>query len=111
MRRINNIGDEGNQTHTIEFTDEDITLNIRFLSPVQIWQMSVTYQGREYNGMKMSVGVLHMRSANFPFDFIIEDTSGSGVDPYKQDDFINGRTILYMLDADEMEEIRGQEVE
>jgi len=110
MRQIENIGDEGFQNHNILLADGDINLQIRFLSSVQFWQMSVTYQGKSINGVKMSCGVIHMRSANFPFDFIITDESGAGIDPYKSDDFSSGRNIVYLLDSDEMEQIRGQEV-
>jgi hypothetical protein len=110
LRRIDNIGNEGSQTHTIPLADGDIILDIRFLSSVQFWQMSVTYNGKTINGVKMSCGVLHMRSVNFPFDFIVTDESGAGVDPYKVDDFSNSRNLVYLLDSDEMEAIRGQEV-
>ena len=110
MRQIENIGQEGLQDHTILLADGNLDIRIRFLSSVQFWQMSVTYQGESINGVKMSCGVLHMRAKNFPFDFIITDESGAGIDPYKVDDFSNGRNILYLLDEDEMEAIRGQEV-
>jgi len=110
MRTINNIGDEADQSLTIPLPDGDAFLSIRFLSSVQIWQMSVEYNGKSYNGMKLTCGVIHMRSANFPFDFIVVDNSGAGIDPYKRDDFSINRTTLYLLEADEMEAIRGQEV-
>jgi len=110
MRQIDNIGNEGIQELTIPLPDGDLFVQVRFLSVVEIWQMSVNYNGISYNGIKMSCGTLHMRSANFPFDFIVTDESGSGIDPYKQDDFTIGRNILYLVEANEMEEIRGQEV-
>jgi hypothetical protein len=73
--------------------------------------MSVTYNDKTINGVKLSAGVLHMRSRNFPFDFIVEDTSAAGLDPYKPEDFTTGRTIMYLIEPDEMAEIRGQVVE
>jgi hypothetical protein len=110
MKKINNIGTEGFQTHTIPLDTGDITLQIRFYASVEIWQMSVEYQDKSINGVKLSAGVTHIRSANLPFDFILEDTTGNGIDPYKQDDFSTERCILYLLDADETEAIRGQAV-
>lgn len=110
MRKIDNVGDEGFQTIIVPLADGDVRIDIRFLSSVQIWQMSINYLGKALNGVKLSCGVLHMRARNYPFDFIVTDESGAGIDPYKKDDFTSTRSILYMLDADEMEEIRGQEV-
>jgi len=111
MNKINNISDEGDQTHEVILPNGDVTLRIRFHSSIGMWKLSVTYKEKSINGVKLSAGVLHMRSANFPFDFILEDTSGNGLDPYKVDDFSTDRCILYMLSADEMTEIRGQKVE
>ena len=110
MIQINNIGVEGFQRHTVPLEDGDVILTLRFYSLTEIWQLSVEYNGVSYNGCKLSCGVLHMRSANFPFDFIVEDLSENGIDPYKSDDFFIGRCRLLMLNADEMEQIRGQEV-
>ena len=110
MKRIENIGNEGLQRQTIPLPNGDAILTIRFLSVVQIWIMSVTYNDRTINGVKLSCGVLHMRARNFPFDFIVEDTSSSGLDPFQVDDFSSGRTILYLVEEDEMEELRGQPV-
>ena len=111
MIQIENIGDEGFQKHTIPLPNGDVILSLRFLSSVQFWQMSVTYNDSSINGVKLSCGVLHMRSANFPFDFIVEDTSTAGLDPYKAEDFTTGRIIMYLIEPDEMADIRGQVVE
>ena len=111
MKQVENIGNEGFQSHTIPLPTGDLILKLKFLSLVGFWQMSVEFNGKSINGIKLSVGVLHMRSANFPFDFIVQDTSESGIDPFKSDDFTLGRCILYLLESDEIAEIRGQEVE
>lgn len=111
MIQIENIGDEGFQEHTIPLPDGDIILSLRFLSSVQFWQMSVTYNDKSINGVKLSAGVMHMRSRNFPFDFIVEDTSAKGLDPYKAEDFTTGRIVMYLIEPAEMASIRGQVVE
>ncbi len=111
MKKINNISTEGFQTHTIPLDTGDITLQIRFYSSVEMWQMSISFQDKSLNGVKLSTGTIHALASNFPFDFIVDDTTGNGVDPYKQDDFSTERCILYMLEADEIEAIRGQDVE
>lgn len=111
MKRIENIGNEGLQKQTIPLPNGDAILTIRYLSSVQIWTMDVSYNDETINGVKLSCNVLHMRSKNFPFDFIVEDTSSAGLDPFQVEDFSSERTILYLVEADEMEEIRGQAVE
>ena len=110
MRKIENIGLEGFQKHTIPLADGDLILRLRFLSSVQLWQMKASYNDKNITGVKLTGGVLHIRSANFPFDFIVEDASGAGLDPFRADDFLSGRTSLYMLESDEIATIRGQKV-
>ena len=40
----------------------------------------------------------------------MNDESLNGIDSFKQDDFSEGRCILYLIDDDEMAQIRGQRV-
>ncbi len=54
--------------------------------------------------------MLTLLSNNLPFDFIVEDQSNNGIDPFRIDDFSEGRCALYMLEAAEMGEIRGDTV-
>ncbi|WP_428613296.1 hypothetical protein [Pseudoalteromonas sp.] len=51
-----------------------------------------------------------MESSNTPFGFAIQDTSGLGLDPFRRDDFLTGRTAMYLIEPDEMTDIRGIEV-
>jgi hypothetical protein len=62
-------------------------------------------------GLKLSVGVLHMLSQNQPFDFICVDKSGNGIDPFTRTDFSGGRCEIYLLEAADMVQIRGVEVQ
>lgn len=109
-RLIGNIGDEANQRHTIIFQDSEIVLTLRYLAPVQQWFMDVEYDDFNLYGVKMTVGVPHMVSANQPFDFVVLDNSGEGIDPFRLVDFTDGRCSLYLLTPDEMFDIRGVEV-
>ena len=111
MKRINNITSEPIQLHTLLVDDFEIELQLRFLPEVQIWVMSVTLNEKVINGIKISAGVLHMRGYNFPFDFAVQITDGSGLDPFRLDDFENERCELYYVTKDEMEQIRGLEVQ
>ena len=110
MKKLQSITDEPHQRHTVVFEESEITLSLRYLPTVEIWIMDVSYRGRDTRGIKLSTGVLHMRSRNHPFDFIVTDNVGIGLDPIRADDFSTGRCSLYLLEADDMQEIRGAAV-
>lgn len=108
--RIQNITDEAHQRHIVLQNDQEVVVVLRYLSPAERWSIDVEYGDRAAYGYCLALNVLHMTSQNFPFDFIVEDTTGRGVDPFRLDDFSEGRCALYMLEAADMEEIRGQSV-
>lgn len=108
MLLIENISNEAYQIHTIIFEENEIELVLRFYPTIQIWCYDVTYKENSVNGIKLTAGVLHMRSRNLPFDFIIETTEG--IDPFRIDDFSEGRCSLYMLTRADMETVRNAEV-
>lgn len=107
---VQNIGIEAIQKHTILFGDSEIILTLRFLPRQTIWIMDIQYGDSYSYGVKLAVGVFHLFSRNFPFDFIVRDLSGEGIDPFKRTDFNNGRCELYLLEKSDMESIRGVEV-
>lgn len=104
---IQNITAEPHQRHTIIFEESEVILTLRFLPRVQIWLYDVEFNGRAAYGFKLSLGTFHMVSQNFPFDFVVSDESGAGIDPFKADDFSTGRCRLIMAGADDMAEVRG----
>ena len=111
MIEIENIGNEAVQRHVILFEETEIILTLRFLPMVSIWIFNIEYKGRTANGFKLSTQTPHMLSQNFPFDFIVTDNNGTGLDPIDKNDFLNGRCSLYMLEPDDIEKLRGQPVE
>lgn len=110
MIEIQNITDEAFQDHIIAFGDAEIEVSIRFFRVVEIWTISVTYNGKSVDGVKLSLGTLHVRNENWPFDFVVRDNSTAGIDPFKVNDFSDGRCSLYMFEAADMETIRGYPV-
>lgn len=117
MINIKNLTDEAYQEHIILFQESEITLDIRFLPVVEQWYMDIRYKDFQIFGVKCAINTLHIEAQNMPFDFIITDESGAGRDPYRKTDWIlatrqdrNPRCLLYMLNSDEMEEIRGASV-
>ena len=109
-RLVQNITSESNQRHTLLFNDIQVDLFIRFNSQVSQWFIDVKTGSKSVYGVKLSVGPLHINSRNMPCDFIVKDASLNGIDSFKQDDFSEGRCILYLLDDQDMIKIRGQRV-
>lgn len=110
MIEIMNITDYPFQKHTIITPDAPVTVELRYYPKAFFWTISVRYKEKVVNGVKLALGVLHMRSQNLPFDFIVEDKSNTGVDPFKADDFSSGRSRLIMLERADMESIRREPV-
>ena len=111
MKRLQNLTDEPIQRHTILFEKDEITFVLRFYPRTQVWLFDVKFGDSQVYGLKLSVGVLHMLSQNQPFDFICVDKSGNGIDPFTRQDFSGGRCEIYMIEAADMEQIRGVEVQ
>lgn len=111
MREIVNITEDANQRHLISLEDGEIILELRFYPTIQQWSFDIDFQDKIIKGVKVSLGVLHILNENYPFDFICLDLSGQGVDPFRVDDFSEGRCKLYILDPEDMEDVRGVPVE
>ncbi len=110
MRQIDDLTEETIQRHVIAFEQDEIVFTIRFHPFTAIWTFDLTFKENSVNGVKLAVGVLHIRSENFPFDFVVSDESGKDLDPFRASDFSEGRNILYIMDAADMESIRGTAV-
>lgn len=110
MDLIANITSETEQRHILLFDRGEATIIIRYLPVVEMWKMRVEFRGDYIDGIKLSLGTLHFRHKNWPFDIMAKAVDGSGIDPYRADDFSSGRCELYMVTPDEMIEIRGGDV-
>ena len=110
MRRLTNITAEPHQRHVILFNDSEIRLTLRFHELLQFWTFDVEYKGRTAIGVKLSLSTLHIESSNLPFDFLVYDNTQTGLDPFKADDFLE-RCNLYILEPEDMQNIRGAPVE
>jgi len=107
MKKILNIGSEPIQRHTLLFEETEIILTLRFFPTVQQWFFDAEYKTFAVYGIKLALGVLHMRSRNQPFDFVMQDNSGLGLDCFRIGDFSDGRCSLYLVESVDMKAIRG----
>lgn len=108
--KLLNISADADQRHALFIDGVEIDIRLRFLSAVEMWVFDIEYQGVACLGYKLSINTLHLRSRNLPFDIVVRDTSGRGVDPFRRDDFTTGRCVLYVLSKTDMESIRGAPV-
>jgi hypothetical protein len=109
MLEIVNIKSDPIQKHYIPVLENQVEFTLRFYPTIQIWCFDIEYKGVSVLGLKASLGTTHLTGNNFPFDFVIECTKNTGLDPYLIDDF-ETRIKLYMLEPDEIAEIRGYSV-
>lgn len=108
--QITNITDEPRQRHILLVNDEEITVTLNFYETVEMWTFDVSWRGETFYGFMLSLGVLHIRALNWPFDFFVSTTDSSGLAPFRLGDFSEGRCELYFVTSDEMQSIRGLEV-
>lgn len=111
MRQLINLGNEPYQRHVILFEESEIVFELRFMSSIQQWYMNLEYKDWSIDAVKLSCGVLHIRSENQPFDFIVKDNFGLDTDPFRLNDFSDERCSIYLLESDDMDAIRGHSVE
>lgn len=112
MKLLTNITSDPHQEHIIQLDEDiEITINLRFLLNMQIWLLDVEYKEQVKSGFKLSLGVQHINNINWPFDFAILDTDNSGIDPFKVNDFSSGRIELYLIEPNELADLRGYSVE
>lgn len=102
------LSDVRNQKFSIDLDGKKLDLNIVF-NNLGSWFLNLEFNQEKVNSVKLSIGVFHLESNIFPFDFIVKD-DGDGLDPYKADDFIK-RCKLYLIEKSEVEAIKGTEIE
>lgn len=109
MKTIN-IGNEALQTLEVPFENNIINLTVRFSQTRSEWTVDLTYLARTINGVRLAVGTTSLKN-NLPFDFLIEDNSKQGFDPYDAEDFAQNRCTFFLLERVDLVQIRGFDVQ
>lgn len=111
MRKFN-ITNEANQKFTIPFEDNNITVNVKFLTVSESWIINVEdEQEFELNGVKLAANIDLLRQQNRPYDFFINDDVGIGTDPFSINSFSDGLFSFYLLERSDLVTIRGYDVQ
>lgn len=108
--QIENITDQADQPHVILADGISVDIRLRFHPATECWTMDCSYAGVSAAGIRLSAGAYHVLSYNLPFDFLVEITDRTGIDPFRADDFSSSRCLLWYVQRSEMLEIRGVEV-
>ena len=109
MKQIT-IGTEPKQKISILFEDTVIILDIKYRPTVRSWTMDINFRDEPLvNGKKLTMGLALLRQFNKPFDIVLQENQNTGIDPFKQDDF-QDRVSVYLLERDDLIELRGYDV-
>lgn len=108
--KIIDLTNETNVRFTIPFEDSDITMEVKFLDVVQMWICNIFYEEQSFYGLKLACGSTMLRARNLPFDFYLVNNLNNGFDPFLDSDFSDESYTLYLIERDEITELRGYEV-
>lgn len=105
------ITNEPNQDFVISYENEQIEVNLEFITTKSFWVMSIIYKGKEYNGIRLNSAVTAFDTYNLPFDVFINDVNNIGFDAFDINNFKSGFYTFNLIEREELAEARGYDVE
>lgn len=106
MKLIDRLTTDASQQMTLVTDANDtVPLGLRFLPRQQLWRFNIAYKSFSDNGniLQCSPNILRQYKNNIPFGIACTSTDSLG--PLYLDDFTTGRIKLYLLTADEVQQI------
>lgn len=84
---------------------KQIRMTLQFMPRIQQWVMGVSLGDFTANGIAVvsSVNLLRQWRNEIPFGIAV--IRSDGLDPYTIDDFVNQLTNMYLLNADDVEQV------
>lgn len=106
MKRLNRLNDNARQQYTL-VGDDGITptLNLVYMPRVSMWSFSITYGDFQLNQAMLTASPNVLRNYRYNIPFGLAVTSTDGLDPFYLDDFTSGRINIYMLSAQEVQDV------
>ncbi|MCG3684089.1 hypothetical protein N5915_04430 [Arcobacter lacus] len=101
-----NIDPNPNQSFNIPYENDIAYIELSFRN--QSWYMNITYGDKTINGIRLSSRVLLLKN-NLPFELFIDD-KGLNLDPFDLNSFSDNFFDFYLLERDEIADIRGYDV-
>lgn len=106
MKLIDKITDSAIQTVTlIGNPNQSIELTLRYMPASQSWVMDVVYDDFSLYGVRVVANPNLLRQYKNKIPFGLLCTTAQPIDPYRINDFDTGYAKLYLMDADDVEEI------
>lgn len=99
------------QSHILAYEDKKIEIIVRYLITVSMWYLDVLIDDVALiKGIAMGCGTVILNQNNTPFGFYLVDNSTLGIDPFRLEDFSEGRVSFLLLERVDMEKYRGYDV-
>lgn len=99
------------QSHILAYEDKKIEITVRYLVTVSMWYMDVLVDDTALaKGLAMGCGTVILNQNNTPFGFYLIDNSTLGIDPFRLEDFSEGRVSFLLLEREDMATYRGYDV-
>lgn len=106
------VTNEPNQSFIIAFEDTTIEVTLEFMTIPSSWIMGLTYKDEILvEGLRLNSAVVALDTYNLPFDIYIEDVNDIGLSPFDVENFEDGLYTFNLIERDELELIRGYDVE
>lgn len=88
-------------------TRENVDFSLRFAPSQNSWYFDFSYNDIISNGNKLCLGFNILRTFKDRIPFGLMVLADHDIEPYKIDDFAEGRVKIYVLNQDEVDEIES----
>lgn len=109
MRLLDNFTDAADQLMTVPLADgSSVKLEFFYRPGIQRWTVDITHPLLTMGGFNLSLGPNILRQWRRLIPFGIAVTSNNGLDPMNAEDFQNGTCSVYILSADEVQQVEDE---
>lgn len=106
MYKITSITNKPKQTFRVSLdTGDQVEMALYFLPTQYSWYYDFTYKSYTSNGNKVVLSPNSIRNLRHILPFGIAFIASGVVEPYSLDDFYTDRVSMYVLNADEVQQI------
>ncbi len=107
-----NITNEPAQSFTILFEDKNIDVTLEYHPTTTNWVANFDYVESELlYGVVLNSAISILDTFNKPFDFFVNDVNDLGLSPFDLENFQDAFYTFNRIEREELNEIRGYEVE
>lgn len=100
MKLVTSISNDAHQQTTVVLADNtSVVVSLDFLPSTQRWVMGVTWGTFSAKSIPICESSNLLRSYRNVIPFGFSCMTGGSVDPFDIEDFVNGRSQLYLLDS------------